>query len=144
MDEPAGGVRYLDKDELFERMRLPEEDYVLPNGGVIRIRGLDADEAMISLRSDSGEGDDVSGKMKRNFLAGVINPRLGVADLSLLGTSSALIVLGVATRIMEISGLLATGGLDAFLTETPSTSLSPSTAPRPSIDSPLNSPEDSQ
>src|SRR3972149_67309 len=98
MDEPAGGVRYLDKDELFERMRLPEEDYVLPNGGVIRIRGLDADEAMISLRSDSGEGDDVSGKMKRIFLAGVINPRLGVADLSVLGTSSLRPSSGKAAR----------------------------------------------
>jgi len=142
MEQGAGGVRYLTKEEFFEKASLPEEDFELPSGnGTIRIRGLTADETLSIMRGAVNEDAEISGRMKRYILAGTIEPVFSVADLEMLGASSAVDVIGIANRIMELSGII--GDASDFLTKTPNTNSTPSSVSSTLEDSPANSQPDS-
>lgn len=128
------GITHLTKDELFEAVKTREEDFQLPSGGIIRLRGVDVNDGLDAIRGAGGE-TGLADRMKRICLLGIIVPKLDAADLERLGEGSAGVVDKIAIRIMAISGLLDDEDVSGFLPKTQESKASSSTAPKSSAGS---------
>ena len=117
MAKAAGGARtnghHLTKDELFSRLAIQEEDYALPSGGTIRIRGLDVQEGAPFVATLGSAGDPAD-RVKRLCLLGIVEPKLEPEDLEQLSGGSLDTVTGISLAIMRLSGLLPGEAEDPF------------------------------
>lgn len=91
----------MDKEALFES-RLKPEQYTLPGGPTIEIRGLNRAEAV---RVEAAP--DTAAKDVLIFMAGVVDPKLTAADVKRLQEAwPAGDLEDLSRRIAELSGLL--------------------------------------
>lgn len=135
MADDAGGARqnghHLTKEELFEKLKLREEDFALPGGGVIRIRGLSVNHGALLLPTVQTEGEITdtifADRCKRVCLAGIVDPPLEPEDLETLGERSANLTSEIAAAIIRLSGVDEKEAKD-FFDGTPARSPSSSTA----------------
>lgn len=146
MDETGAGgsdAMYLTREEFFHGVETDEEDYEIPGVGTIRLRGMEVKTGLEAM----GSGDDAGTRFQKVILAGVINPKLTVADLAVITDGKIGVIQDIAMAIMKLSGIeVSEGDMSAiekqaadFLKGTPSENLSSSSAPEPSEDSPPNS-----
>lgn len=110
------GPKRLTKDELLAQLKTREEDYELPNGsGTVRLRSVAVkDYATIEGFGKEGQTEDA---LKRICLLGIVEPALSPEDLEALTEADIGVATALATRIMQLSGMLP-GGAAAFLATT--------------------------
>ena len=121
----------LSKDQLFEALAVREQDYTLPTGGTIRIRGLSAKDGMAVAGRD--EEEDALARVKRVCRMGIVDPVLDDADLDRLDEMSSNVVSDIAMAILRLSGL--TGQAEDFSEPTPASKASSTTARKSSTGS---------
>ena len=130
MDAQAGGARtngHLSKEQLFQNLAVREEDYTLPTGGTIRIRGLPVDEGMTAIATMGDEQSAADERVKRICLLGIVDPKLEPEDMEAMGKLSANALSDVAVAIIRLSGLV-TEDVETFLETTRQPKRSSSTA----------------
>ena len=131
-----GTSHQLTKDELLARLACRTEQFELaPGVGVITLQSIPLNQlnAVRSLSEDT-EPHDV---LKRICLIGVLDPELGPEDLEAFDTFSAGAIDQIATRIMELSGLMGDRAA-AFLQSDPTSKDSSPSASKNSGDSPAS------
>lgn len=137
----AGGQRngtshQLTKEELLARLACRTEEFELaPGVGTIILQSIPLNQlnAVRSLDEDT-EPHDV---LKRICLIGVRDPELGVEDLEAFDQFSAGAIDQIATRIMELSGLMGDRAA-AFLHNIPNSKDSSPSASKSSGGSPAS------
>ncbi len=117
---------HLTKDELFAKLTIPEEDYALPGGGTIRLRGLDVQQGA-PFASGLGKDGDNADRLKRLCLLGIVDPKLEPEDLEAISGGSLEIVSGIAVAVMRLSGMWP-GEAEDFFEQTQQPKVSSSTA----------------
>jgi hypothetical protein len=120
----------LTKDQLFAAIAVREQDYALPTGGTIRIRGLSAKNG---LAVAGNEEEDSLSRVKRVCRMGIVDPVLDDADLGRLDEMSSNAVSDMAMAILALSGL--TGQAEGFSEPTPESKASSITARKSSTGS---------
>ena len=127
----------LNKEDFISALRVKEEDFELPGGGYIRLRGLGLKKGMAAFTVDD---EDPSARMKRIIMAGIVEPELAAEDLDALDEGQVGLGQKLVQKILALSGMaIADNDLlaaaERFLPTTPSGNLSADTPPKSLDDS---------
>lgn len=101
----AQAIVYATADDLIKRSaanRATAEDYILPSGAVVQVRGLSRAELLLSSKNEP-DGQEYEARMVAYCL---VNPRLSVAQVKAIQENSGPLELaGLTEKIRELSGL---------------------------------------
>lgn len=119
------GRVFLDREQLFAALTVKTEEFELPGGGKVLLRGLPLEEGMDTMKQDDSAGT----RVRKILLAAIVEPKLDIGDLELLAESSMGLLQEMVDVVLRLSGLGgianqalegALGQADDFLPKTPS------------------------
>ena len=115
---PTTNGHRLTKAELLEQMSEQRETFTLPGGGTIVLRSLGTREGVEHFGTTTTDSQTIAERTRKICLLGIVEPPLEPEDLEALETARFGALNQIATKILELTGIVGDGAAN-FLTPIP-------------------------